>query len=61
MLSSCFSKTGTRPMSEDENVFRLFDPLVRICAADPDDRKPVVVFRLDRDTLNRKELSFDVI
>lgn len=31
------------------------------CAADPDDRKPVVMFRLDQSTLNRKELSFNVI
>lgn len=35
--------------------------MLRICAADPDDRKPVVMFRLDRGTLNRKELSFNVI
>ena len=35
--------------------------MLRICAADPDDQKPVVMFRLDRDTLNRKELSFNVI
>lgn len=35
--------------------------MMRICAADPDDRKPVVMFRLDQDTLNRKELSFNVI
>lgn len=35
--------------------------MLRICAADPDDQKPVVMFRLDQDTLNRKELSFNVI
>jgi hypothetical protein len=35
--------------------------MLRICASDPDDRKPVVTFRLDRGTLNRKELSFNVI
>lgn len=35
--------------------------MLRICAADPDDRKPVVMFRLDQGALNRKELSFDVI
>ena len=35
--------------------------MLRICAADPDDRKPVVMFRLDQGTLNRKELSFNVI
>lgn len=34
---------------------------VRICAVDPDDRKPVVMLRLDQDVLNRKELSFNVI
>lgn len=59
-----------------QRIFDLFDPLVRdewtvnhgdgfdmlrICAADPDDRKPVVMFRLDQGTLNRKELSFNVI
>ena len=35
--------------------------MLRLCAADPDDRKPVVMFILDRGTLNRKELSFNVI
>ena len=35
--------------------------MLRICAADPYDRKPVVMFRLDQGTLNRKELSFNVI
>lgn len=35
--------------------------MLRICAADPDDRKPVVMFRLDQNTLNKKELSFNVI
>jgi hypothetical protein len=58
-----------------QHVFRLFDDgasRVRIDAnripftvgcvgVDPDDRKPVVTFRLDRGTLNRKELSFNVI
>lgn len=32
--------------------------MLRICAAD---RKPVVMFRLNRDAINRKELSFNVI
>lgn len=35
--------------------------MLRICASDPDDRKPVVMFRLDQGILNRKELSFNVI
>lgn len=35
--------------------------MLRICASDPDNRKPVVVFRLDQDTLNGEELSFNVI
>lgn len=35
--------------------------MLRICAADPDDRKPVVMFRLNQDVINRKELSFNVI
>lgn len=35
--------------------------MLRICSSDPDDQKPVVMFRLDQDTLNRKELSFNVI
>lgn len=35
--------------------------MLRICAVNPDDRKPVVMFRLDQDTLNGKELSFNVI
>lgn len=35
--------------------------MLRICASDTDDRKPVVMFRLDQDTLDRKELSFNVI
>lgn len=35
--------------------------MLRICASDPDNRKPVVMFRLDQGTLNRKELSFNVI
>lgn len=35
--------------------------MLRIFSSDPDDRKPVVVFRLDQDTLKRKELSFNVI
>ena len=35
--------------------------MLRICAADPDDRKPVVMFRLNQDSLGGKELSFNVI
>ena len=35
--------------------------MLRICAADPDDKKPVVMFRLNQDILNGKELSFNVI
>lgn len=35
--------------------------MLRICAADPDYQKPVVMFRLDQDTLDGKELSFNVI
>lgn len=35
--------------------------MLRICASDRDDKKPVVMFRLDQDILNRKELSFNVI
>lgn len=35
--------------------------MLRICAADPDDQKPVVTFRLNQDIINRKELSFNVI
>ena len=35
--------------------------MLRIFAANPDDKKPVVTFRLDQDTLNGKELSFNVI
>lgn len=35
--------------------------MLRICASDPDDQKPVVMFRLDQDTLNGEELSFNVI
>lgn len=31
------------------------------CASDPDDKKPVVMFKLDHDVLNRKELLFNVI
>lgn len=34
------------------------DHIIRICA---DDRKPVVTFELNREILNRKELSFNVI
>ena len=34
---------------------------VRICSSDLDDQKPVVMFRLNQDTLNGKELSFNVI
>lgn len=35
--------------------------MLRICSSDPDDQKPVVMFRLDQDILNREELSFNVI
>lgn len=35
--------------------------MLRICAADQDDQKPVVMFRLNQDAINRKELSFNVI
>lgn len=35
--------------------------MLRICASDPDNRKPVVMLRLDQDIINRKELSFNVI
>ncbi len=35
--------------------------MLRICAADTGDKKPVVMFRLNQDTLDRKELSFNVI
>lgn len=35
--------------------------MLRICASDPDNRKPVVMFRLNQDILNGKELSFNVI
>ena len=35
--------------------------MLRICAADPGDQKPVVMFRLNQYTLNGKELSFNVI
>lgn len=44
----------------DVNHGEGFD-MLRICAADLDDRKPVVMFRLNQDTLNGKELSFNVI
>ena len=46
--------------SVDVNHGDGFD-MLRICAADPDDKKPVVMFRLNQDTLKRKELSFNVI
>lgn len=35
--------------------------MLRICAADPGDQKPVVMFRLNQYALNGKELSFSVI
>lgn len=35
--------------------------MLRICSSDPDDQKPVVMFRLNQDILNGKELSFNVI
>lgn len=46
--------------SVDVNHGDGFD-MLRICAADLDDQKPVVMFRLNQDTLNGKELSFNVI
>lgn len=46
--------------SVDVNHGDGFD-MLRIYAADPDDQKPVVMFRLNQDTLNGKELSFNVI
>ena len=35
--------------------------MLRICASDSDNQKPVVVFKLNQDALNGKELSFNVI
>jgi hypothetical protein len=35
--------------------------MLRICAADPGDQKPVVMFRLNQYALNGKGLSFNVI
>lgn len=35
--------------------------MLRICASDRDNRKPVVTFRLDQDILDRKEMAFNVI
>ena len=35
--------------------------MLRICASDTDNRKPVVMFRFDQDAIDRKELSFNVI
>lgn len=35
--------------------------MLRICAADPGDQKPVVMFRLNQYTLKGKELSFNAI
>lgn len=35
--------------------------MLRICASDSEDKKPVVMFRLNQDILNGKELSFNVI
>lgn len=35
--------------------------MLRIYASDPDNLKPVVMFRLNHDILDRKELSFNVI
>lgn len=46
--------------SVDVNHGDGFD-MLRICAADPDDKKPIVMFRLDQGILNGKELSFNVI
>lgn len=44
----------------DVNRGNGFD-MLRICASDRDNRKPVVMFKLDHDVLIRKELSFNVI
>lgn len=46
--------------SVDVNHGDGFD-MLRICSSDLDDQKPVVMFRLNHDTLNEKELSFNVI
>lgn len=46
--------------SVDVNHGDGFD-ILRICSSDLDDQKPVVMFRLNQDTLNGKELSFNVI
>lgn len=46
--------------SVDVNHGDGFD-MLRICSSDLDDQKPVVMFRLNQDTLNGKELSFNVI
>lgn len=46
--------------SVDVNHGDGFD-MLRICAAELDDQKPVVMFRLNQDTLSGKELSFNVI
>lgn len=35
--------------------------MLRICSSDVDDQKPVVMFRLNQDVIDRKELSFNVI
>lgn len=35
--------------------------MLRICSSDPDDKKPVVMFRLNQYALDGKELSFNVI
>lgn len=35
--------------------------MLRICSSDPDDQKPVVMFRLNQDVIDGKELSFNVI
>lgn len=35
--------------------------MLLICSSDSDNQKPVVMFRLNQDILNGKELSFNVI
>lgn len=57
------------PLVRDEwTVDRIVDvnhgdgfDMLRICSSDLDDQKPVVMFRLNHDTLDGKELSFNVI
>lgn len=35
--------------------------MLRICSSDSDNKKPVVMFRLNQDELDGKELSLNVI